>query len=78
MNDGAYHLVLLRHGESDWNAAGLFTGWADPGLTPEGERQAVHAGHTLARQRLFPDAVHPSPPVMRGEGSRLRRGSPAG
>lgn len=60
MDDGAYRLVLLRHGESEWNAAGLFTGWADPGLTPEGERQAVHAGHMLAGQQLFPDVAHTS------------------
>lgn len=38
----ASRLVLLRHGESQWNAKNLFTGWANPDLTRAGERDAGH------------------------------------
>ena len=37
-------LVLLRHGESQWNATNQFTGWVDVDLTPLGEQQAVRGG----------------------------------
>tara|TARA_B100000965_G_scaffold399252_1_gene418843 strand:+ start:564 stop:1190 length:627 start_codon:yes stop_codon:yes gene_type:complete len=37
-------LVLVRHGQSEWNAKNLFTGWKDPGLTPVGEKEAINAG----------------------------------
>jgi broad specificity phosphatase PhoE len=40
-------LLLLRHGESEWNAAGRWQGWADPPLSPEGEAQASEAGRLL-------------------------------
>jgi 2,3-bisphosphoglycerate-dependent phosphoglycerate mutase len=56
----AYRLVLLRHGQSEWNARNLFTGWANPGLTAAGEREAVRAGHLLAAAGLRPDCVHTS------------------
>ncbi len=41
-------LVLLRHGESDWNAKNLFTGWTDVDLTAAGEDEALRAGRLLA------------------------------
>ena len=41
-------LVLLRHGESTWNALNLFTGWQDVDLSANGEAEAVTAGHLLA------------------------------
>jgi 2,3-bisphosphoglycerate-dependent phosphoglycerate mutase len=41
-------LVLLRHGQSEWNAENLFTGWVDVGLTPLGESEAREAGELLA------------------------------
>jgi len=53
-------LVLLRHGESEWNARDLFTGWVDVGLTPKGEAEAIHAGELLRRRGLLPDVVHTS------------------
>jgi 2,3-bisphosphoglycerate-dependent phosphoglycerate mutase len=53
-------LVLLRHGQSEWNARNLFTGWANPGLTAAGEREAVRAGQLLAAHHLLPDSVHTS------------------
>ena len=40
-------LVLVRHGQSDWNLKNLFTGWRDPDLTPQGEREASAAGQRL-------------------------------
>jgi 2,3-bisphosphoglycerate-dependent phosphoglycerate mutase len=43
-------LVLLRHGESTWNALNLFTGWTDVDLSPAGEQEAVRAGTMLAAE----------------------------
>ncbi|KAH8071643.1 hypothetical protein JL721_4144 [Aureococcus anophagefferens] len=40
-------LILLRHGESEWNASDRFTGWMDVGLTELGKREAAAAGRTL-------------------------------
>src|SRR5579875_3198148 len=45
-------LVLLRHGQSDWNAKNLFTGWRDPGLTPLGFEEAAAAGHAMKAHGL--------------------------
>jgi 2,3-bisphosphoglycerate-dependent phosphoglycerate mutase len=53
-------LVLLRHGESDWNAKNLFTGWVDVGLTEKGLKEAVRAGELLAEHDLLPDVLHTS------------------
>lgn len=53
-------LVLLRHGQSEWNAANLFTGWWDAGLTELGEAEAVRAGELLAESGLLPDVAHTS------------------
>jgi 2,3-bisphosphoglycerate-dependent phosphoglycerate mutase len=53
-------LVLLRHGESDWNARNLFTGWVDVDLTPAGEAEARRGGELLAEHGLLPDIVHTS------------------
>jgi 2,3-bisphosphoglycerate-dependent phosphoglycerate mutase len=53
-------LVLLRHGESDWNAKNLFTGWVDVGLSAKGEAEARHGGELLRDAGLLPDVVHTS------------------
>ena len=53
-------LVLLRHGESAWNAADVFTGWIDVGLSDRGRRQARQAGQLLAARGYFPDVAHTS------------------
>lgn len=53
-------LVLLRHGESEWNESGRFTGWVDVRLTARGVAQARHAGRLLADAGLAPDTVHTS------------------
>ncbi|MDP9101986.1 MAG: phosphoglyceromutase [Actinomycetota bacterium] len=53
-------LVLLRHGESDWNSKNLFTGWVDVDLTAKGEAQARRGGELLAEHQLLPTVVHTS------------------
>jgi len=53
-------LVLLRHGESEWNSKGLFTGWVDVGLSEVGAQEAVNGGKLLAGSGLRPDVVHTS------------------
>ena len=53
-------LVLLRHGESEWNAKNLFTGWVDVDLTAKGEAEARRGGELLAEHGLLPDVVHTS------------------
>jgi 2,3-bisphosphoglycerate-dependent phosphoglycerate mutase len=55
-----YHLVVLRHGESEWNARNLFTGWVDVPLTQGGEREAARAGQLLGEHGLLPGFVHTS------------------
>jgi len=53
-------LVLLRHGESDWNAKNLFTGWVDVDLSAKGRDEAAAGGRLLTEHRLLPDVVHTS------------------
>ena len=48
-------LVLLRHGESEWNAKNLFTGWVDVNLNEKGEKEAVRGGELLKDADLLPD-----------------------
>ncbi len=55
-----YTLVLLRHGESDWNAKNLFTGWVDVDLTEKGAAEAVSGGEQLKAAGILPDVVHTS------------------
>jgi 2,3-bisphosphoglycerate-dependent phosphoglycerate mutase len=55
-----YQLVLLRHGESEWNKKNLFTGWRDVRLTEQGEREAREAGRTLAAAGLSFDVAYTS------------------
>jgi 2,3-bisphosphoglycerate-dependent phosphoglycerate mutase len=53
-------LVLLRHGESEWNALDLFTGWVDVGLSGRGEVEARRAGELLRDRELLPEVLHTS------------------
>jgi 2,3-bisphosphoglycerate-dependent phosphoglycerate mutase len=55
-----YTLVLLRHGESDWNAKNLFTGWVDVPLNDKGRAEGVRAGELLRDAGVLPDVVHTS------------------
>jgi 2,3-bisphosphoglycerate-dependent phosphoglycerate mutase len=55
-----YTLVLLRHGESEWNAKNLFTGWVDVALTDKGRAEAVRGGVLLSEAGILPDVVHTS------------------
>lgn len=53
-------LVLLRHGESQWNRENRFTGWTDVDLTEKGIEEARHAGALLRREGLCFDAAYTS------------------
>ena len=60
MSDASYTLVLLRHGESDWNAKNLFTGWVDVPLSDKGMAEAERGGALLTEAGILPDVVHTS------------------
>jgi 2,3-bisphosphoglycerate-dependent phosphoglycerate mutase len=53
-------LILLRHGESEWNAKNLFTGWVDVALSEKGVSEAKRGGVLLKEKSLLPDVVHTS------------------
>ena len=53
-------LILLRHGESEWNALNLFTGWVDVRLSAKGEAEARRGGELMNERGLLPDVVHTS------------------
>ncbi|MDN5853825.1 MAG: phosphoglyceromutase [Actinomycetia bacterium] len=55
-----YTLVLLRHGESEWNAKNLFTGWVDVPLSEKGETEARRGAELMRDADLAPDVVHTS------------------
>jgi 2,3-bisphosphoglycerate-dependent phosphoglycerate mutase len=56
----AYTLILLRHGESEWNSKNLFTGWVDVDLNDKGRGEAVNGGNLLKDNGLLPTVVHTS------------------
>jgi 2,3-bisphosphoglycerate-dependent phosphoglycerate mutase len=53
-------LVLLRHGQSDWNLKNLFTGWVDVRLTPQGEAEAKRAGELITEAGITPQISYTS------------------
>ncbi|SIJ95277.1 2,3-bisphosphoglycerate-dependent phosphoglycerate mutase [Mycobacteroides abscessus subsp. abscessus] len=55
-----YKLVLLRHGQSEWNEKNLFTGWVDVPLTGKGMEEASRGGQMLKDREILPDVVHTS------------------
>jgi 2,3-bisphosphoglycerate-dependent phosphoglycerate mutase len=59
-NEAAHRLLLLRHGQSEWNAKNLFTGWVDVDLSDQGEAEASRGGRLLVEHGLLPDVVHTS------------------
>ena len=60
MSDAPYTLILLRHGQSEWNATNQFTGWVDVHLTEQGTAEATHAGELLKQAGLAPDILYTS------------------
>jgi 2,3-bisphosphoglycerate-dependent phosphoglycerate mutase len=58
--EAPYTLILLRHGESQWNALNLFTGWVDVALSDAGRAEAERGGRLLADAGVLPDVVHTS------------------
>lgn len=56
----AFKLILLRHGQSDWNEKNLFTGWVDVPLTELGKEEAVHGGELLKKEGVLPDILYTS------------------
>ena len=53
-------LILLRHGNSEWNQKNLFTGWVDVPLSDQGVEEARHAGDLLSQSGILPDVLHTS------------------
>ena len=53
-------LVLLRHGESEWNKENRFTGWVDVGLSKKGEKEAIEAGRILKKEGYVFDIAYTS------------------
>jgi len=60
MSDATSTLVLLRHGESQWNEKNLFTGWVDVDLTDKGVAEGERAGRLLLDAGVLPDTLHTS------------------
>ncbi len=60
MTESTYRLLLVRHGESEWNAKNLFTGWVDVALSAKGSDEAVRAGSLLTGRGVHPDVLHTS------------------
>ena len=55
-----YSLILVRHGESQWNEQNLFTGWVDVDLSQKGLAEAARAGEMLKDAGVLPDVLHTS------------------
>lgn len=60
MTNTTHTLVLLRHGQSDWNEKNLFTGWVDVPLTEKGRAEAKRGGELMAAEGITPDVLHTS------------------
>jgi 2,3-bisphosphoglycerate-dependent phosphoglycerate mutase len=56
----SHKLILLRHGQSEWNEKNLFTGWVDVALTEKGRKEAIRGGDLLVEAGLLPDIVYTS------------------
>ena len=55
-----YTLILLRHGNSEWNQRNLFTGWVDVDLSDQGRAEAKRAGELIAESGVLPDILYTS------------------
>jgi 2,3-bisphosphoglycerate-dependent phosphoglycerate mutase len=60
MTSAPYQLILLRHGESEWNAKNLFTGWVDVALSEKGRQEARRGGELVRERDLLPTVLHTS------------------
>tara|TARA_B100001113_G_scaffold343687_1_gene331253 strand:+ start:461 stop:727 length:267 start_codon:yes stop_codon:yes gene_type:complete len=60
MSTNASKLVLVRHGQSEWNATNQFTGWYDCDLTKQGEEEALNGGRLLKEAGIFPEVTYTS------------------
>ena len=65
------NLVLVRHGQSEWNKKNLFTGWKDPGLTDLGIEEAIQAGNILKEKEINFDVMFTSDLLRAQETGRL-------
>ena len=65
------NLVLVRHGQSEWNKKNLFTGWKDPGLTDLGVEEAIQAGNILKEKEINFDVMFTSDLLRAQETGRL-------
>ena len=54
------NLILVRHGQSEWNSKNLFTGWKDPGLTELGVKEAKNAGKLIANKGILFNLMYTS------------------
>ena len=54
------NLVLVRHGQSEWNARNLFTGWKNPGLTDTGAKEAISAGKLIKDEKINFETMYTS------------------
>ena len=65
------NLVLVRHGQSEWNEKNLFTGWKDPNLTKKGIGEAIEAGKLLKAKNMKFDLMYTSNLTRAQETGRL-------
>jgi 2,3-bisphosphoglycerate-dependent phosphoglycerate mutase len=65
------NLVLIRHGQSEWNKKNLFTGWKDPELTEQGIEEAIQAGNQLKQSNIKFDVMFTSDLFRAQETGRL-------
>ncbi len=56
----SYTLVLIRHGESEWNLKNLFTGWSNPDLSETGHKEAIAGGQLLKKEGFTFDVAYTS------------------
>ena len=56
----SYTVVLIRHGESEWNLKNLFTGWSDPDLSETGHKEAIAGGQLLKKEGFTFDLAYTS------------------
>jgi 2,3-bisphosphoglycerate-dependent phosphoglycerate mutase len=70
-----YKIVLIRHGESEWNLKNLFTGWVDVDLAPSGIEEALEAGKVLKEEGYTFDLAYTS--LLRRANKRCPRKQPS-